>query len=122
MSDKALRAKALRSLVKHREGLCVFVDRPLVPMDNNRSERILRDPVIGRRLSFGSDSERGAGFTAMMYSVARTLAINGIDVRRWLKDYLTACAENGGRPPEDLSPWLPWSMSETRRRELAMPL
>ena len=121
MSNKALRAKALRSLVKHREGLCVFVDRPLVPMDNNRSERILRDPVIGRRLSFGSDSERGAGFTAMMYSVARTLAINGIDVRRWLKDYLTACAENGGRPPEDLSPWLPWSMSETRRRELAMP-
>ena len=121
MSDKALKAKALRSLVRHREGLYVFVDRPLVPMDNNRTERILRDPVIGRRLSFGSDSERGAGFTAMMYSVARTLAINGIDVRRWLKDYLTACAENGGRAPDDLSPWLPWSMSEARRRELAVP-
>ena len=121
MSDKALRSKALRSLVRHREGLCVFVERPLVPMDNNRTERILRDPVIGRRLSFGSDSERGAGFTAMMYSVARTLAINGIDVRRWLKDYLTACAENGGRPPEDLSPWLPWSMGAARRRELAVP-
>ena len=120
MSDKALRSKALRSLVRHREGLCVFVERPLVPMDNNRTERILRDPVIGRRLSFGSDSERGAGFTAMMYSVARTLAINGIDVRRWLKDYLTACAENGGRPPEDLSPWLPWSMGAARRRELAV--
>ena len=121
MSDKALKAKALRSLVRHREGLYVFVDRPLVPMDNNRTERILRDPVIGRRLSFGSDSERGAGFTAMMYSVARTLAINGIDVRRWLKEYLTACAENGGRAPDDLSPWLPWSMSEARRRELAVP-
>ncbi len=119
LTDRARRAKPLRSLVKHREGLCVFVDKPFVPMDNNRGELLLRAAVIGRRLSFGSDSEKGAGFTATMYSVAGTLAINGIDVRRWLREWLTACAENGGKPPEDLSPWLPWSMSEERRRELA---
>ena len=118
LTDRARRAKALRSLVKHREGLCVFVDKPFVPMDNNRGELSLRAAVIGRRLSFGSDSEKGAGFTATMYSVAGTLASNGIDVRRWLSEWLTACAENGGQPPEDLSPWLPWSMSEERRREL----
>ena len=118
LTDRARRAKPLRSLLNHREGLCVFVDRPFVPMDNNRGERSLRGPVIGRRLSFGSDSEKGAGFTATMYSVAGTLAINGIDVRRWLKEWLSACAENGGKPPDDLSPWLPWSMSEARRREL----
>ena len=119
LTDRARRAKPLRSLLNHREGLCVFVDKPFVPMDNNRGELALRSAVIGRRLSFGSDSEKGAGFTATMYSVAGTLAINGIDVRRWLKEWLTACAENGGKPPEDLSPWLPWSMSEERRRELA---
>ena len=119
LSDRARRAKPLRSLIRHREGLCVFVDKPFVPMDNNRGELSLRAAVIGRRLSFGSDSEKGAGFTATMYSVAGTLAINGIDVRRWLKEWLTACAENGGKPPDDLSPWLPWSMSEERRRELA---
>ena len=62
--------------------------------------------------------EKGAGFTATMYSVAGTLAINGIDVRRWLREWLTACAQSGGKPPHDLSPWLPWSMSEERRREL----
>ncbi len=37
----------------------------------------------------------------MMYSVARTLEMNGIDVRRWLGEWLTACAENGGKPPDD---------------------
>jgi len=119
MTDRARKAKPLRSLLKHREGLCVFVDKPFAPMDNNRGELELRFAVIGRRLSFGSDSVKGAGFTATMYSVAGTLKMNGIDVRRWLREWLTACAENGGKPPDDLAPWLPWSMSEERRRELA---
>ena len=121
LSAKALRAKALRSLLNHREGLCVFVDHPQVPMDNNAAERALRGPAIGRQLSFGSDSEKGARFTAMMYSVAGTLALNGIDVRRWLQAWLTACAKNGGKPPDDLSPWLPWSMSEDCRRAFTAP-
>ena len=69
LPDKAREGKALRSLLNHREGLSVFVDRPQVPLDNNRAERFLRGPAIGRRLSFGSDSEDGARFTAMMYSV-----------------------------------------------------
>ena len=113
--------KALRSLLNHREGLSVFVERPSVPMDNNQAERALRGPVIGRRLSFGSDSEAGARFTAMMYSVLGTLSSNGIDPLRWLEAWLTACAENGGRPPGDLSAWLPWSMNEERRRALMAP-
>ena len=66
---KARQGKALRSLLKHREGLSVFVDNPQVPMDNNVAERELRGAVIGRRLSFGSDSEDGADLTATMYSV-----------------------------------------------------
>ena len=119
LSDGAHEAKPLRSLVNHREGLCVFLDKPQVPLDNNQAERALRAPVIGRQLSFGSDSEDGALFTARMYSVVGTLKMNGIDVLRWLQAWLEACAENGGRAPEDLSPWLPWSMSEERRRVLS---
>ena len=114
-------AKPLRSLLNHREGLSVFVDHPQVPMDNNSAERAFRKAVIGRRLSFGSDSEDGAKFTAIMYSVVGTLAMNGIDVRRWLEAWLKACAKNGGKPPDDLSPWLPWSMSEKRRRKFTAP-
>ncbi len=112
------RGKPLRSLLRHRDGLCVFVDRPDVPMDNNLMERILRDPVIERKLSFGSDSLEGARYSAMMYGIIETLRMNGIDVRKWLDDWLSACAGNGGQPPEDLSPWLPWLMDEDRRRHL----
>ena len=119
LSDGAHEAKPLRSLVNHREGLCVFLDKPQVPLDNNQAERALRAPVIGRQLSFGSDSEDGALLTARMYSVVGTLKMNGIDVLRWLGAWLGACAENAGRAPEDLSPWLPWSMCEERRRALS---
>ena len=118
LPPEAREGKPLRSLLNHREGLSVFLDRPRVPLDNNLAERLLRGPAIGRRLSFGSDSETGARFTALMYSVTGTLRLNGLDVPRWLADWLAACAEGGGRPPDDLSPWLPWSMDAGRRREM----
>ena len=41
LPDQAREGKALRSLLNHREGLCVFVGRPQTPMDNNRTERFL---------------------------------------------------------------------------------
>ena len=121
LPDHAREARALRSLLNHREGLRIFADEPQVPMDNNFAERILRAPAIGRLLSHGSDSEGGARFTAILYSVVGTLSMNGIDVLRWLEAWLTACADNDGKPPDDLSPWLPWSMSEERRRQLTAP-
>ena len=121
LSDGSRKAKPLRRLLKHREGLCVFVDNPFVPMDNNVAERGLRCAVIRRRLSFGSNSEDGAKFTAIMHSVVGTLSMHGIDVLRWLEAWLTACAKNGGKPPDDLAPWLPWTMSEARRRKFTAP-
>ena len=121
LPDEAREGGPLRSLLNHRAGLSVFLDKPGVPMDNNRSERLLRGAAIGRRLSFGSDSEAGARFTATMYSAVGTLELNGVDVLRWLAAWLSACADNGGRAPDDLSPWLPWSMDAERRNELMAP-
>ena len=115
------RAKALKSLIKHRAGLSVFVDYPKTPMDNNFTERALRGPVIGRKLSFGSDSQKGAAFSVMMYGIFETLRMNEIDIKKRLTAWLTACAKNGGRPPDDLTPWLPWSMDEERRRGFTNP-
>ena len=99
LPDNAREGKALRSLLSHRNGLRVFVARPEVPLDNNKAERFLRAPAIGRRLSFGSDGEKGAVFTAIMSSVVGTLSMNGIDRLRWLEAWLAACAENGLQPP-----------------------
>ena len=90
-------------------------------MDNNAAERAIRRPAIGRKLTFGSNSRDGARFTAVMQSVVGTLSMNGIDVLKWLEAWLTACAVNGGKPPDDLSSWLPWTMSEERRQRFIAP-
>ena len=45
LSDRALKAKPLRSLLNHREGLSVFADHPRVPPDNNKAELALRGAV-----------------------------------------------------------------------------
>lgn len=59
LQDPGLREparKALESLRHHWEGCTLFVDHPEIPMDNNESERRLRNPVVGRKNYYGSGS------------------------------------------------------------------
>ena len=46
LDDTAPEAGPLRSLLKHRDGLSVFLERPEVPMDNSLAERTLRSAVM----------------------------------------------------------------------------
>ena len=48
--------KAFESLYNYWSGAILFVDHPEIPMDNNESERRLRNPVIGRKNYCGSGS------------------------------------------------------------------
>ena len=121
LDPDGLQAKPLRSLITHRTGLMVFVDHPQVPMDNNAAERNLRPAVILRKLSGGSNGETGARLTARMLSVVHTLQANRVPVLPWLNAYLQACAENHGRPPDDLTPWLPWSIPANGPEPRAQP-
>ena len=117
----ARQAKPLRSLQNHRDGLCVFLDQPRVPMDNNTSERQFKDWVIGRKTSFGSYSIQGAELKALIHTVLGTVRLNGLNVQAWLMGWLTECAQRGGKPPEDLTNWLPWTMSPSQKRRLMAP-
>ena len=117
VDDASPQAKVLRSLLNHREGLSQVLDDPRIPLDNNLSEHRFRPEVIRRKLSLGSDNKEGAQGMAKMLSVVRTLEANDIAGQPWLEAWLSACAANGGHPPEDLGPWLPWTMDEARRAE-----
>ncbi len=113
--------KILTSLQNHWEGLSVFVDHPEVPMDNNNGERPIRNPVTGRKNFYGSGSLWSSQLAAIMFSIFQTMALCGLNCNHWLRSYLTACAENHGKAPDDLSPFLPWEMDEGRRHQLSRP-
>ncbi len=100
LPDEDRRAKLLRSLLHHREGLCVFVDNPQVPMDNNAGERAIRGPAIGRRLSFGSNSEDGAKFAGAGSSPKRSRSTSTVASRA----VHTGCRPLGPRQHADSTP------------------
>jgi len=115
------KSKILTSLKNHWEGLIVFVAHPRVPMDNNKGENAIRNPVTGRKNFYGSGSLWSSEMAAIMFSIFQTLLLWGINSRHWVRDYLMACAENGGTPPKDLAPFLPWQMDNDRRKLLSNP-
>jgi transposase len=111
------RRKVLESLGDHWTGLTVFVEHPEVPMDNNTAERSERGPVVGRKNYYGSGAVWSGRSAAMLFSLFQALCLWDLNPRRWLTAYLSACAEAGGRVPENPDRFLPWKLSADQRRE-----
>jgi transposase len=124
LSAPALRQpcrKVLVSLHEHWTGLTRFVNDPRIPMDNNRSERHLRGPAVGRKNYYGSAAAWSGQLAALLFSVVATLQSWAINPRTWLRWYLTGCAAAGGRAPASVGPYLPWKLSVSQREALKDP-
>jgi transposase len=121
-SARQQQRKVSQSLLTHWQGLTLFMDHPQVPLDNNLAENTIRGPVTGRKNYYGSGSIWSAQLAAAMFSILQTLVLWGINPRHWLSAYLGACAENAGKAPQALAPFVPWSMDERRLAELSAPL
>lgn len=70
-------AGVARETLKYFEYLWTFAEHEGVEPTNNTAERALRHPVISRKLSFGSQSERGLRFVERLLSVRATLRQQG---------------------------------------------
>lgn len=124
LSAPALRLpcrKVLESLQEHWTGLTRFVDDPRIPMDNNRSERCLRGPAVGRKNYYGSSSTWSGQLAAFLFSLLATLQRWEINPRTWLRWYLSACAAAGSRAPASVAAYLPWNLSAAQREALQHP-
>jgi transposase len=100
---------------EHLEGLIIFVDHPDIPMDNNEAERRLRTPVVGRKNYYGNNSVWSGMLTTVLFTIIQTLLKNHINPKKFLIAYFDACAENGGKPPDNLDAFLPWNMSDEQK-------
>ena len=72
-------AKGVTYLRKQWRYLTVFLEHPQLPLDNNQAERRLRDCVLGRKNHYGSRSMDGIHAAEVMYSLAGTCALRGVD-------------------------------------------
>ena len=124
LADTSLRAPcrgALKSLREHWGGLTLFLEDPRIPLDNNYSERLVRNPALGRKNYYGSGAEWSGRLATRMFSLTATLKLWDLNPREWLLWYLESCAAAGGQPPTDIEQFLPWNLSLERRASLSHP-
>ena len=72
------------------DGLRVFLDDPLVGLDNNGTERALRGIVVGRKNHYGSRSMRGTEVAAILYTLIESAKLAGVGPQTYLKTAITA--------------------------------
>jgi transposase len=63
-----------------------FVNDPLIPLDNNATERGVRGPVVGRKNHYGSKSRRGTEVAAILYSLIETAKLHDVDPAAYLAE------------------------------------
>jgi transposase len=116
-------AKVIATLTNEWDGLRRHRDLPFLDLDNNGAERALRTPVIGRKNFYGSGAAWAAHLAAGIWTITATAAQNDTEPLHLLTDYLTACAENGGKPLTGgkLDPFLPWTPAGRARRTAGSP-
>jgi transposase len=95
-------ARFCAGLLEEYPALWTFCDVPGIDATNNDAERALRHPVILRRISGGTQSQRGNRWTERILSVNETCRRQGRSLQTYLLDAITASLH--GRPIPTLVP------------------
>jgi transposase len=85
-----------KRLLKVYPALWTFITVEGVEPTNNHAERMVRPPVLWRKVSFGNNSASGCNFTASILTVVQTLRLQ----RKPVLEYLSCAiiANRGGAP------------------------
>lgn len=94
-----LRGKC-RAVLKYEGALFTFLFVDDVEPTNNQAERAIRHAVILRKLSFGTQSDRGSRFLERIFTVVETLRQRDADVASFLHEAIVQ--HRLGRPAPSL--------------------
>jgi transposase len=84
-SEKSQFYKALTYYTENYAGLTLGVTDPRIPLDNNRQEGRLRNPVIGRKTWLGTHSQRGAETAAIHFTLVESCKLIHVNPREYYK-------------------------------------
>lgn len=109
---KSLLGDALRYLDRQWSALQTYLEDGRLAIDNNAAERQLRAVAIGRKNWLFAGSEAGLRRAALMYSLAQSCALAGIDPFEYFRDVLLRVASHPHGRIAELTPRA-WAAART---------
>lgn len=101
-------AKAMRYVLRHWDGLILYLDDGRLEMDNNVVERAIKPVIITRKNSLFAGSDAGARHWAIANSLIQTCKLNGVEPLAYLTDVLQRIV-SGRTKSLELHTLLPWN-------------
>lgn len=105
--------KAIAYFNNHWEALTLFLRMPGVPIDNNATERLIKQSVRNRKNAYFYRNETGAKIGDILMSMMETCILN--DANPW--EYLVAIQEHQKDVRKNPTLWVPWAY-RNRLKEL----
>lgn len=100
---------AINYSINQEKFLREFLENPLIPLDNNDAERSIKSFCVSKHSWHVITSKRGAGSSAILYSIAETAKANNLKTFEYFKYLLDQILIHVEDSPEtyieDLMPW-----------------
>jgi len=96
--------KAITYSMNQWDALLRYSEDPILEIDNNLSERVLRMVCIGRKNYLFAGSEAGAKRAANIYSLVASCKLNGIDPFKYFRDVLSRVSSHPAEKIDELLP------------------
>ena len=110
---KSKTAQGLNYIINQEVYLKGFLEDGDIPIDNSASERAIRTFCLGKKNWMFHNTAKGAGASALVYSISETAKLNNFRPYNYFKYILTElpkhCDEKGNIEPAELDYIMPWS-------------
>ena len=108
LSGKSALGKALQYALSRWDALTRYIEDGRLSIDNNLSERLLRGIAVTRKNFLFVGSDAGGQRAAIIYTIAETAKLNGLDPEAYIATILDRLAR--GHPISRLDELLPWKI------------
>jgi len=109
--DKSYLGKAVKYCLNQWNTLCNFMLDGRLEIDNNASERCIRNYAIGRRGWMFANTPKGAEASAIAYSIVQTAVANKLKPFEYIQYLLKYMPNSNVKDQAVLDSFLPWSES-----------
>ena len=113
LSGKSTLGKALQYALNRWDALARYIEDGRLSIDNNLSERLLRGIAVTRKNFLFVGSDAGGQRAAIIYTIAETAKLNGLDPEAYIAAVLDRLAH--GHPITRLDELLPWNFKAQRQ-------